>query len=151
MRRIGANARYFTDSASKVPIDVSTGDAAAGLAIDFYGRYQAETSKAPDGAYRMQYVTPEGGSSVSADPISLLRGAPHRELAVRFIEFVLAPEGQRLWTYAPGTRGGPQNTDPETADWCRRGDYTMEFSGCDDYTQDCSRPRGRMHRSSQAG
>ncbi|HEX8341083.1 MAG TPA: ABC transporter substrate-binding protein, partial [Tepidisphaeraceae bacterium] len=41
IQKIGANARYFTDSASKVPIDVSMGDAAVGMAIDFYGRYQA--------------------------------------------------------------------------------------------------------------
>lgn len=53
VRLIGANARYFTDSASKVPIDVSMGDAAVGLAIDFYGRYQAETSKGSDGRQRM--------------------------------------------------------------------------------------------------
>lgn len=104
---IAANARYFTDSASKVPIDVSMGDAAAGLAIDFYGRYQAEMSRAPDGRERMRYITPRGGSSVSADPISLLRGAPSRDLAVRFIEFVLSREGQALWNQAPGTPGGP--------------------------------------------
>lgn len=107
VQRIGANARYFTDAAGKVPIDVSTGDAAVGIAIDFYGRYQAETSRGPKGEERMFYVTPAGGSSVSADPISLLRGAPHRELAVRFMTFVLRPEGQRLWTYATGTPGGP--------------------------------------------
>lgn len=107
VQRISANARYFTDSAGKVPIDVSMGSAAAGLAIDFYGRYQAETSRAPDGAARMGYVTPAGGSSVSADPISLLRGAAHRELAVRFIAFALSDEGQKLWNYRPGTPGGP--------------------------------------------
>lgn len=100
---IGANARYFTDSASKVPIDVAAGDAAAGLAIDFYARFQAEVA----GRGRMEYVTPRGGSSVSADPISLLRGAPQREVAVRFIEFVLSREGQRLWMAEPGTPGGP--------------------------------------------
>jgi ABC-type Fe3+ transport system substrate-binding protein len=105
---LGANARYFTDSASKVPIDVSNGDAAAGLAIDFYGRYQAQVSQSPRGEERMRYITPTGGSSVSADPISLLRGAPNRELAVRFIRFVLSEEGQKLWNYAPGTPGGPE-------------------------------------------
>ncbi|MCX7916219.1 MAG: iron ABC transporter substrate-binding protein, partial [Verrucomicrobiae bacterium] len=46
-------------------------------------------------------------SSVSADPISLLRGAPNRQVAVRFIEFVLSREGQRLWMAEPGTPGGP--------------------------------------------
>ncbi len=107
VQRIGANARYFTDSASKVPIDVSMGNAAAGIAIDFYGRYQAQTSAGPDGRARMGFVTPIGGSGVSCDPISLLRGAPHRELAERFIAFTLLPEGQRLWTYRPGTPGGP--------------------------------------------
>jgi len=105
---IGANARYFTDSATKVPIDVSMGNAAAGIAIDFYGRYQAQVSTTPDGVARMAYLTPLGGSGVSCDPISLLRGAPNRETAVRFIEFVLSPEGQRLWTYRPGTPGGPE-------------------------------------------
>ncbi len=107
VRLIGANARYFTDSASKVPIDVSMGDAAVGLAIDFYGRYQAETSRGADGKQRMAYVTPHGGSSVSADPISLMRGAPNRELAVQFIEYVLSDEGQRLWNLRPGTPQGP--------------------------------------------
>jgi len=108
VRLIGANARYFTDSASKVPIDVSMANAAVGLAIDFYGRYQAESSRNPDGSERMIYETPVGGSSVSADPISLLRGAPHRELAVEFIEYVLSEDGQKIWNYKVGTPGGPE-------------------------------------------
>ena len=108
MQRIGANARYFTDTSTKIPVDVSMGNAAAGLAIDFYGRYQAQTSRLPDGRNVMAYVTPKGGSGADSDPVSLLRGAEHRETAVRFIEFVLSEEGQRLWTYAPGTPGGPE-------------------------------------------
>jgi iron(III) transport system substrate-binding protein len=119
VQRIGANARYFTDSATKVPIDVSTGDAAVGMAIDFYGRYQAQTSRGPHGEERMAYLTPEGGSSVSCDPISLLRGAgggadtpearkERRQMAIRFIEFVLSEDGQKLWTYKPGEPGGPE-------------------------------------------
>ncbi len=107
VQRIGANARYFTDSSCKIPIDVCLGDAAVGLSIDFYGRYQAEKSRGVDGRERMRYVTPDGGSSVSADPISLMRGAPNREVALRFIEFVLRTEGQRLWNYRPQTPGGP--------------------------------------------
>ena len=105
---MSANARYFTDSASTVTIDVSMGNAAAGVAIDFYGRYQAEMSRKPDGTVPMVYITPAGGSSVSADPISLMRGAEHRELAVRFINFVLSEDGQKLWNYRPGTPGGPK-------------------------------------------
>jgi ABC-type Fe3+ transport system substrate-binding protein len=109
IRRIAANARYFTDAASKVPLDVSQGQAAAGLAIDFYARYQAQCSRAPDGRERMGFITPEGGSSVSADPVSLLRGAEHREVAVRFIEFLLGEAGQRIWTYRAGEPGGPEH------------------------------------------
>lgn len=99
---IGANARYFSDSASKVALDVAAGDAAVGLTIDFYARFQAQVSRDASGSERMVYLTPVGGSSVSADPISLLRGAPHREVAVRFIEFVLSRAGQRLWNDEPG-------------------------------------------------
>ena len=67
---ICANGRYLTDSSSKVPIDVSMANCAAGLAIDFYGRYQGETSRAPDGRERMVFVTPSGGSGISADPVN---------------------------------------------------------------------------------
>ena len=108
VRLIGANARYFTDSAGKVPIDVGMGATAAGIAIDFFGRFQSEYTRAADGRPRMRYLTPVGGSSVSADPISLLRGAPNRELAVRFIAFCLGEEGQKLWNYRAGEPGGPR-------------------------------------------
>jgi iron(III) transport system substrate-binding protein len=108
IQRIGANARYFTDSGSKVPLDVGMGNAAAGLCIDFYGRFEAQVSNGGRGNGAMAYVTPRGESGVSADPISLLRGAPHRETARRFIEFLLSEEGQKLWCYRVGAPGGPR-------------------------------------------
>ena len=108
IQAIGANARYFTDSATKVSLDVSIGDAAVGMSIDFYGRFQAQSTLSPQGTPRMKFVTPIGGTSVSADPITLLRGAPHRAEAERFIAFVLSEDGQALWNGEPGTPGGPQ-------------------------------------------
>ncbi|MCL2105387.1 MAG: iron ABC transporter substrate-binding protein, partial [Kiritimatiellaeota bacterium] len=93
---------------SKMPVDVSMGVAAAGVAIDFMGRFQSEMSTPPGREPVMGYVNPEGGSSINADPVALLRGAPSRELAVRFIEFVLGEGGQRLWNYRAGTPGGPR-------------------------------------------
>ncbi len=108
LQRIGANARYFTDSAGKVPIDVASGAAAAGAVIDFFGRFQAQNSVDRNGHSHMAYITPLGGSSISADPVSLLRGAPHRDLAIRFILFVLSDDGQTLWNYRVGEPGGPQ-------------------------------------------
>lgn len=107
IQRIAGNARYFTDSASKVPWDVESGDAAAGMCIDFYGRFQSEAVRRADGTSRLQYVTPAGGSSVGVDPIGLLRGAPRPELARAFIEFVLSPDGQKLWNWKTGAPGGP--------------------------------------------
>lgn len=108
IQKISANARFFTDAAPKVPIDVSDGEAAAGMCIDFYGRFQSEAVRLPDGSTRLEYFTPRGGSSVTADPIGMLRGAPHPEAARAFIEFVLSPEGQKLWNFRPGTPGGPE-------------------------------------------
>lgn len=108
IRRIAANARYFTDSATKVPWDVESGDAAAGMAIDFYGRFQSEAVRRPDGTSRMGYITPAGGSSAGADPVGMLRGAPSPKLAREFIEFTLSEEGQKLWNWKVGAPGGPE-------------------------------------------
>ena len=106
--RISANSRYFTDSSAKVPRDVAMGDAAVGMCIDFYGRSYNELYRDPaTGESRIEFVMPRGGTSIGADPIGLLRGAPSPELAHRFIEFVLSPEGQKIWNYRVGAPGGP--------------------------------------------
>lgn len=105
--KASANARYFSDAAGKVPMDVSLGDAAIGMCIDFYGRFQSEAVQIGDTPSRLQYFTPVGGSSVGVDPIGMLRGAPNPEIARRFIAFVLSLEGQKLWNFAVGTPGGP--------------------------------------------
>jgi hypothetical protein len=106
--RISANSRYFTDSSAKVPRDVAMGDAAVGMCIDFYGRSYNELYRdLATGESRIEFVMPRGGTSIGADPIGLLRGAPSPELAHRFIEFVLSPEGQKIWNYRVGAPGGP--------------------------------------------
>lgn len=105
--KASANSRYFSDAAGKVPMDVSLGDAAIGMCIDFYGRFQSEAVKVGDTSSRLQYFTPLGGSSIGVDPIGLLRGAPNPELAREFITFVLSVEGQKLWNFKVGTPGGP--------------------------------------------
>lgn len=108
LQRIGANARYFTDSAQKVPIDVASGNCAAGMCIDFYGRQQQEALLRRSGSARVNYVSPPGGTAYSVDPIALLRGAPNPVVASAFIEYVASLEGQRLWNLRPGTEGGPE-------------------------------------------
>lgn len=139
IRRIGANARYFSDASGKVPVDVSTGAAAAGIAIDFFGRLQSEMSTPPGCEPVMRYITPVGGSGVNSDPISLLRGAPHRELAVRFIEFTLGEAGQRLWNYRVGEPGGPRRFN------LRRLPIRRDFYPSDDPVLQASFERHRAH------
>lgn len=107
IRRIAGNSRYFSDSATRIVWDVESGDAAAGMAIDFYGLMQSDSVRRADGTSRMAYITPKGGSSFGTDPIGLLRGAPSPELAREFIGFVLSPEGQKLWNWKVGAPGGP--------------------------------------------
>ena len=111
LQRIGANARYFTDSSSKIALDVEAGEAAAGMTIDFYGRFQSETVRRADGSSRIGYTDAKGGTSYGTDPIALLRGAPHPELGKTFIEFVMSGEdkgGQKIWGWKAGTPGGPR-------------------------------------------
>ncbi|MCX7818267.1 MAG: ABC transporter substrate-binding protein [Kiritimatiellae bacterium] len=108
LQRLGANSRQFADASSRIPLDVAHGRAAAGLAIDFYARFQEQFSRGPDGGRRVVFHAPPGGTTISGDPVGRLRGAEQPALAARFIEFVLSPEGQRLWAYRVGAPGGPE-------------------------------------------
>ena len=107
LQLIGANARYFTDTSQKPPIDVAAGNCAVGMCIDFYGRTQVESAARRNATNRLGYVAPAGGTVYSVDPIGLLRGAPHKEVATAFMEFVLSMDGQKLWNFKVGTPGGP--------------------------------------------
>jgi ABC-type Fe3+ transport system substrate-binding protein len=128
LREMSANARSFAATSTKPPMDVSQGDAAAGLAIDFYGRGQAQAiaaardvlagsldvDQADPLADRLGYVDPKGAVYVDADPVSILRGAPNPELARRFVEFCLTEEAQALWQFhPPSTPAGATNPTGE--------------------------------------
>lgn len=108
IKLIVANSRYVTDGAGKLVREVSSGNAAASMCIDFYGLSEAEWVDAHAESSRIAYLMPKNGSAVSADPIQLLRGAPNERAAKEFIAFVLSPEGQKLWILKPGTPGGPE-------------------------------------------
>ncbi|MBL4591403.1 MAG: extracellular solute-binding protein, partial [Phycisphaerales bacterium] len=99
LRAMSGNTRYFTNSATKPPIDVSQGEAAAGLAIDFYGRGQAQVIKDSGGGDRVGYADPKGAVYVDADPVSIINGGPNPELAMKFIRFCLTEEAQALWQF----------------------------------------------------
>jgi ABC-type Fe3+ transport system substrate-binding protein len=100
LRRSAANARYFSASSLKPPADVSQGDAAMGVCIDFYGRYQSQAVKSSGGGDRVGYIDPPSATMIDPDPISLLRGSPNQMMAVRFIEYCMTREAQSLWQFS---------------------------------------------------
>jgi ABC-type Fe3+ transport system substrate-binding protein len=112
LQAMSANARYFSNNASKIPVDVSQGEAAAGVSIDFYGRYQSQAvmreGETPQ-TTRVGYIDPPGVTYIDADPISKLLGAPNDEIADRFIRFVLSEQGQALWQFRATGRGAPED------------------------------------------
>lgn len=105
LRSMCGNSRAYTSSSTRPPIDIGQGEAAAGLAIDFYGRNQAQAV----GADRVGYVDPPGEVYIDADPVSILRGGPNPETARRFVEFCLTEDAQALWQFPPT---GPSARDP---------------------------------------
>ncbi len=110
IRRIVANSRSVTDSAGKVTREVGAGDGAIGMAIDFYtlAEQQFTSAMSPEGREKIIYITPDGGSFVSADPIQLLRGAKNKKIACEFIDFCLSKNGQKLWNHRVGVPNGPR-------------------------------------------
>lgn len=101
-----ASTGILRDSGSAPADDVGNADAVAGVVIDFYGRLQILRV----GPSIAGFVIPAGGTVLDADPIALLKGAPHEALAGQFIRFVVSEEGQRLWILRAGTPGGPRKT-----------------------------------------
>ncbi|HQU08572.1 MAG: hypothetical protein B7X06_00440 [Verrucomicrobia bacterium 21-51-4] len=109
IQKLCANARYLTDKSTKPIMDVAAGDCAVGMAPDQYGLCQQANIAERQGSDRFGYITPSAGSAIEADPIGILRGAPHPEVAEAFLEFVLSEEGQKLWAFRAGTPGGPEH------------------------------------------
>jgi ABC-type Fe3+ transport system substrate-binding protein len=107
IRLICSNARSFVDGSSTVPGIIASGDAAAGMTIDYYGRSEVEAIY----HNRLGYVQPHGATITNPDPIAMLLGAEHREVARAFMEFVLSRQGQLLWNTRAGAPGGPKTTN----------------------------------------
>ena len=101
---LGANVRNFTNSAGQVPKDVTIGEVAYGLAIDFYAWAQVDEA----GADKIGFVMPDNLTVINPDCIAILKGAPNRPVAEAFLRFVMSAAGQKLWLWAKGSVGGPQ-------------------------------------------
>ena len=103
LRRIAANTRAFVDGSTTIPGVIASGDAAAGMTIDYMGRTEAEAV-----GPRLGYAQPADETITNPDPIAMAAGAEHAETAKHFMEFVLGPDGQALWNRRAGTPGGPR-------------------------------------------
>jgi spermidine/putrescine-binding protein len=102
--RLGANAREFYESSSEIPRNCAKGFLAVGPCIDFYAYRQMRS----EGGEHLSFIAPPGLTVVNSDPIAILKGAPHRAVAEKFVEFVMSPAGQRLWMLPVGAPGGPK-------------------------------------------
>ena len=99
---MGANTRHFFPGAPQSAIEVGTGDAAYGVAIDTYGNAQAGFY----GAENVKFTLPEGETVITPDAIAILKNPPHPKIAQHFLEFVLSRDGQLLWMLPKGAPGG---------------------------------------------
>ncbi len=104
LTRIAGNAARFDLLSSTTAKDVTLGQTAYGFAIDFYGFSQIALA----GRSNLTFVLPEDFSAMSADGLAILKGAPHRRTAERFLEFVLSEAGQKLWHLPRGHPEGPR-------------------------------------------
>ncbi len=101
---IGGNTRSYTHSSSDPIKAVVSGDASVAMAIDFYAM-----SKVGDlGAKNLGFALPQGSVVIDPDPVGVLKGAPNKKVATRFVEFVLSARAQQLLILPKGTKNGPK-------------------------------------------
>ncbi len=105
IQQMGANIRQFDRSSASAAKACSMGNVAYALVVDFYGF----TQMVEVGPGNMSMIFPEGECVLTPDSIAMLKGAPHREVAERFIQFVLSRTGQALWLAPRGSEGGTRH------------------------------------------
>lgn len=125
---------FNSDTAREVLV---SGDAAAGMIWNGF------SARAREEGANVEYAFPEQGLIVWMDNVVLLRDAPNRENALRFMDFLLEPENKAAVTnyarYAAGVDGVdefldeelrtmPEQTPPE-------GIQTVFVEVCDEATQ----------------
>lgn len=102
--QLGSKVRHFDLLSSTAAKQCAVGNTGYAMAIDFY----AFTQIAAVGKENMGFVLPRDCVMVNPDCIGILRGAPHRTLAERFVEFSLSEAAQNLFMLPRGHPGGPQ-------------------------------------------
>src|SRR5207249_1438463 len=105
LTEIAGKPRKFDRFSSTTAKDVTLGETAYAFAIDFY----AFTQIAVAGRSNITFALPQDFTAISPDGIAILKGAPNRAVAQRFIDLVLGEEGQQLWFLQRCTPDRPQN------------------------------------------
>lgn len=106
LTEIAANAASFSLSSSDPIKEVVSGNVAAATAVDFY----ATAKIAELGEEKLGFITPEGKTAFNSDPIAIIKGAPNKIAAERFIDFILSQDMQRLLVLKAGYPGGPKTS-----------------------------------------
>ena len=106
LTRMAGNTRSFRHSSSDPIKDVVSADAAAGITVGYFAN-----SKVNDlGKDKLGFTLPEQ-TIVNADPISILKGAPNKLAAERFVEFVLSSDAQKMLILPKEDKEGPKFSD----------------------------------------
>ena len=109
LTQMAGNVRRFDRVSSTTAKDAALGETAYALAIDFYAFAQVAAA----GRSNLTFVLPRDFAAISPDGIAILRGAPNRELAERFVTYVMSEDGQKLWLLPRGHPEGPVRSSIE--------------------------------------
>jgi ABC-type Fe3+ transport system substrate-binding protein len=104
LNEVAGNNRAFTHSSSDPIKNVVAGDAVASMAIDFYAL--AKVSEL--GTDKLGFALPAAQTVLDPDPIAIMKGAPNRKAAERFVNFVLSNEAQKLLVLGSKETDGPK-------------------------------------------
>jgi ABC-type Fe3+ transport system substrate-binding protein len=100
---LAANIRKFTHSSSDPIKAVISGEASLAPTIDFYA-----AAKIGDlGSDNLGFILPSDYAILDPDPVGILKGAPNRQSAERFIQYILSAEAQKILILPKGQLGGP--------------------------------------------
>ena len=125
---------FNSDTAKDVLV---SGDAAVGMIWNGFG------AKAREEGANVEYAYPEQGLVVWMDNVVLLKDAPNRENALKFMDFLLKPENKAAVTnfarYAAGVKGVEEFLDEELKTMPEQnppaGIETVFVEVCDEETQ----------------
>jgi ABC-type Fe3+ transport system substrate-binding protein len=105
IRLIGGNVRAYTRHSAEIPKAVALGQVACAPSIDYYAR--AEIEKVGDA---ITFRLPDDGTLLNADCVGILKGAPHRDTARLFVDFLMSEDAALLWMLRKGEERGPIRT-----------------------------------------